>query len=189
MKVERLLTEKYYITDVYGLDPITVFCENHGDRRGEITVKIYGEVWTTYFGSMGYETIQEFVLKANNSYMHNKMCPSHCYPEPEPDWRTFVNNVRKEVLSRRKDLFISKLEARWLYSLDEDFWEEVKPQYYSDSWNWDCSLDYHSSYESCLMWINCIEEYIIPTKRVEDHQYNYFCKVLDVVREVFKGVV
>lgn len=75
MKVTREKTEKLKITDVDGLDPVTVFLEDHAPGRGEVTIKCYGESWSAYWGGMGDRTVSEFINSCDADYISGKLSP------------------------------------------------------------------------------------------------------------------
>ena len=55
------------------LDPVTVFFEDFGNARGQMTVVCWGRAWTHYWGNMGDKTVREFVLKASIGYLVGKL--------------------------------------------------------------------------------------------------------------------
>lgn len=46
-------TKTFRISDVKGLDPITVYFDDHEPGRGTLTVRCFDRAWTCYWGSMG----------------------------------------------------------------------------------------------------------------------------------------
>ena len=55
------------------LDPIKVYWEDFGERRGQVTITCWGEAWTAYWGAMPELTIREFFLKADVDYIANRL--------------------------------------------------------------------------------------------------------------------
>lgn len=55
------------------LDEIRVYFENTEPGKGYITVICWGNAWTTYFGSMGKSSLQEFVARVDTCYLVNRM--------------------------------------------------------------------------------------------------------------------
>ena len=52
MKIEASKVTKLLISEVQGLDPITVFLEDYEPGKGKITVSCWGKSWTAYWGGM-----------------------------------------------------------------------------------------------------------------------------------------
>lgn len=73
MNIEKIQTETYRLTDLYRLDPITVYTTNYKVGQGKMVIECYGEAWAVYFGGMGECDIQEFILGADNEYLLGKL--------------------------------------------------------------------------------------------------------------------
>ena len=70
MKVVESNVKSYKVTELENLDPITIMVEDFGEGRAEVTIKIYGESWTSYWGSMG-GSVKEFFTRTNVQYLVN----------------------------------------------------------------------------------------------------------------------
>lgn len=56
------------------LDAVTVFWQDFGPNKGQVTILCWGSAWTCYFGGMGEDaTIEQFFAKASTSYLVNKL--------------------------------------------------------------------------------------------------------------------
>lgn len=75
IKTNPAKLESIRIEGAQALDPVTVFFEDFGDNMGRVTVVCYGECWTAFFGSMGRETIRDFVKTSPASYLADKLMP------------------------------------------------------------------------------------------------------------------
>lgn len=75
MKVEQSQVTKLAITDVARHDPIHVYLEDYGDKRGRVTVTECGDSWSCFWGSMGCSLI-EFILEISNQYWIGKLTSS-----------------------------------------------------------------------------------------------------------------
>lgn len=73
MKTEKRQTETYVLTGLDKLDPVTVYVTNYEIGRGKLVIECFGDAWAFYWGAMGERTLQEFVLKAENDYLLNKL--------------------------------------------------------------------------------------------------------------------
>ncbi len=54
MKITKSQCERIIITDIKGLDPITVFLEDYGPRQGQITIRCYDEIWSAYWDGWAF---------------------------------------------------------------------------------------------------------------------------------------
>ncbi len=45
MRIEQSTVTKLTLTEIDGLDPVTVILENHAPGKGKIIIECYGEVW------------------------------------------------------------------------------------------------------------------------------------------------
>lgn len=61
------------ISGTESLDPITVFWEDFGPGKGQVTIYCFGQAWTSYWGGMGEDTIRSFFASAGNDYLVNKL--------------------------------------------------------------------------------------------------------------------
>lgn len=75
IKTNPAKLESIRIEGAPALDPVTVFFEDFEPHAGRVTVVCYGEAWTAFFGSMGDESIRDFVKGAPNNYLASKLLP------------------------------------------------------------------------------------------------------------------
>ena len=73
MNVKKLQTETYILTDLGDLDAVTVYVTNYELGQGKLVIECFGDAWAHYWGAMGEQTLQEFMLSANNDYLLNKL--------------------------------------------------------------------------------------------------------------------
>lgn len=73
MKVEEIKVTTIRITEVQGLDPVTVHLHDDYPGAGFITVTCYGRSWSCYWAGMGRRNIEEFVAQCDASYLVNKL--------------------------------------------------------------------------------------------------------------------
>lgn len=73
MKVIKNTVEKITLTELAGLDPITLIIEDFSNRRGKVMIECYGKAWSAYFGDMGKEKISEFIHTADVEYLVGKL--------------------------------------------------------------------------------------------------------------------
>ena len=73
MKIDKSQTDIYILAAIESLDPITVYVTNYSLGRGKVVIECYGRVWSCYWGSMGSNTLQKFLIKADADYILGKM--------------------------------------------------------------------------------------------------------------------
>lgn len=71
MKVAKTNITQLVITEAEALDPVRVMIENMRPGAGSITITCFGKSWTSYWGSMGDGTVEEFFIGCNDSYLVN----------------------------------------------------------------------------------------------------------------------
>ncbi len=69
MKIELKKVDTLRITEVRGLDPITVMLENFEPGKGKITIECFGESWSASWGAMSGDTVQQFVCRTDDHYL------------------------------------------------------------------------------------------------------------------------
>lgn len=52
---------------------ITVFWQDFGPNRGQVTIFCWGSAWTCFFGGMGSSSIKEFFAGCSTSYLVDKL--------------------------------------------------------------------------------------------------------------------
>lgn len=167
MKYTESLVTKLLITEVSGLDPVTVFIENFGNSRGKLTIEVFGQAWAHYWCSMGTNSLEEFILSADNHYLSKKS--SSLNELSEDDYDGFIPNIKKEIIEFRKSGEYTKLEARAKWNLLSEV--ETEKEWFEDSNNH--SLLYDVAGDD--FW------YSIPSK--DTSTYKYLCKILDALKE------
>lgn len=73
MNIEITKTDTYLLTDIDGLDPVTVYVRNYAPERGKIVIECFGKAWSYYWGGMGDRTLQEFFISCDNPYILGKL--------------------------------------------------------------------------------------------------------------------
>ena len=73
MNISPSKAEVFTISDVKDLDLVTVFIQDLGPGRGKLTVECYGHAWSTYWGGMGDQTVRQFLLGVDTTYVATKL--------------------------------------------------------------------------------------------------------------------
>lgn len=82
------------------LDPITVLlCDMGG--RGRIIVECFGEAWAHYFGSIGKESLRDFVAGCDEYYLADKLI-SHAWHRPKKSEEKYLQDIARAVIAALK---------------------------------------------------------------------------------------
>jgi hypothetical protein len=73
MHIARTNTTTYKLTCLDRLDPVTVYTENYEPGKGKITIECYGQTWSSYWGAMSGDTVEEFFCRCDEHYLANKL--------------------------------------------------------------------------------------------------------------------
>lgn len=74
MKINReQKIEVYLLTEIKGIEPVTVYVTNYKLGQGKMVIECFGDSWAYYWGSMGEVILQNFVLSASNDYLASKL--------------------------------------------------------------------------------------------------------------------
>jgi len=73
MKVATSSVVKHVLTELEGLDPVSVTLEDLHRGVGKITIDCYGKAWTAFFGSIGDQTIRSFINSCDTHYLAGKL--------------------------------------------------------------------------------------------------------------------
>ena len=169
MKVNTSTVTKIYITDADKLDPVTVYAEDVGARKGKITIECYGESWSAYWDGMGNNTIADFFCSCDEHYIAGKLSSIRA---DVPDYDGLADKAKSEIIKLRKELDIDKTEARQLFDgadnfngdlLSDNEQQKTMSEIFGDEW-----------------W------YSIPDK--PNHRYQYLCRIILAVQTAFKQI-
>jgi len=76
MKVERSPARVLRISEVTGLDTITVLLEDVKPGHGRFVIECWGKSWSAYWGAMGSRSLKDFILQAPAEYVED--CLLNC---------------------------------------------------------------------------------------------------------------
>lgn len=129
MKIERQTITKLRITDVAGLDPISVYVEDVRQNAGYLTLTCFGRAWTAYWGDTGTSTVTEFILSVNVGYLAN--CLDRGIEIKVYDQDEALAIAKRRVLQERRARHIDKEEANVQYTelvntyMEDDPWRQI----------------------------------------------------------------
>lgn len=189
MQVERSQVTKLYITEVAGLDPVTVYLEDFGpnsastdhiSRKGKITVSCWGESWTGQWSAMGDRTVSEFFCDCDAGYIIGYFAPNLHSTQFSPD--ALVAKAKRVVLDCRRGrtakhhpFHLDKEEARRLFDRIEDDLRHVeRPDH---CWN---HADLLSELFSDEWWHDASEA------SEPNPKYDYLVRIILAVQEALK---
>jgi hypothetical protein len=163
MKVTESQARKIRITEIPNLDPICCYLEDFGEGRGKITIEVFGKSWSHGWTSMGGRTLIDFFVGCDNYYLTSKFAPMMQSKVTSDDVDLLIKSAKETVISQRKEEYLSSKEARRKYDLAETI----------DYLDYDALSDIFGD----DFWYDLPEE--------DNHEYQYLCRILDVVREAF----
>ena len=163
MKIEKSQITKVALTEVDGLDSITVILENYEPGKGKIIIECFGKSWSSYWGAMSGDAIEVFFCRCDEHYLAGNL-DSGIRSEID-DLEGLADHARDDICTRRRELDLEKEEARKLFDLADDL-EGVE------------SLDSAASAMSEIFgdewW------YSIPEK--PNPKYEYLCRIIKAVQ-------
>lgn len=168
MNIERKKVETLRITDIEGLDPVTVMLENFEPGKGKITIECYGESWSTYWGSMGCDTVEAFFCSCDEHYIAKNLSS---IDSDVIDVEATINQLKKIVIEQRKTGLIEKREAR--KQIIEI--EEIENPHDWIRWGGDSV----NELLGCEPW-----HFDFPTK--PNHHYEYLCRIINTVKRALR---
>lgn len=182
MKVEDSQVTKFLITEVDGLDAITVILEDLGPRKGKINIDCYDQAWSAYWGGMGSRTIAEFFCSCDEHYLAKNL--SHI-PLYTTDYDA-INSKAKEVLAHkyssllkdRREGLLTENEAREQHDKISDYML-LMPDI-------ECELTMAQNEHFMLDLFGDDWRYNLPTK--PSNEYQYLCRIINAVKEALKSI-
>lgn len=166
LKVETAKITNLSITEVDRLDPVYVYLEDIGPRKGRITISCYNDSWTSYWGGMDNRTIAEFFLSCHEDYLANNLSdiPPHVF---DPD--AFQKEAKAIIVRRRRQGKLDQFDARDMFDrigyIKDPFAEhQLMEEIYGKDW----VDDLHN----------------LPRK--VNPRYEYLCRIIQTVKDALK---
>lgn len=168
MKIKTSAVTKLKLSDLKGLDPVTVFAEDLGPNQGKILIECYGQSWSAYWGGMGCKSVAQFFCSCSADYLAERFGFRNAYAT---DFENLQDNLKKHVIQLRKTQETSKHQAR-------HYWDDITTL-----------VDQHSleSNDDLLHTIIGDEWWHgIPEHCTNEHEYNYLCRIINAVQHALK---
>lgn len=83
------------LSDLPGLDPVTVITRDIGPGQGSILVECYGQAWSAYWGGMGPRTVRQFVASCDDDYIVDRMQSGQKATKAQ---RAYLSRIIKAVI-------------------------------------------------------------------------------------------
>ena len=165
MKVEKTTVSKMLITGAKALDPITVYAEDLALGKGKITIVCYGKSFSSYWGAMGDQTIEQFFSGCDQHYIAENLSQ---IPSQITNGEIIKDEAFREIVSMRRKRDLDQDSAR-------ELWDKVDSESFSgDGWSHPALLQEVFGNE---WW------YRLPTRPNPDYQY--LCRIIVAVQEAF----
>lgn len=126
MKINKVEVTSFRIEGDH--DPIVVYAEDHGPRRGTITIRCFDKAWTAGWGGIGERNVLEFVANCDASYLLKNLVPHAERFETDIDGTIRAMKVR--VLCWRR-------EGRWTKEEAREHWNSYLSGLSSDLQEWE----------------------------------------------------
>jgi hypothetical protein len=123
MRLDKGVATKLLVSEVAGLDPITVFLDDMGQGRGRITISCYTKAWTAYWGAMGERTLAQFFMDASTEYLAENLQIGLSKKVFDPEYAD--THAKRAVCVARRTGGLNANVARDLY-------DEVNDAYFAD---------------------------------------------------------
>lgn len=122
--VEKINVLSFIITGAERLDPVRVMIENIEPGKGLLTITCFGRSWNGSWGSMGGDTVQEFIKRVSNDYLIG--CLDHQLESTvDDDNDANLLFVKTEIIKLRRQKEIDAYKAREMWDEAENA-EDVK---------------------------------------------------------------
>ncbi len=176
MKIETSQITKIALSELDGLDPITVILEDLAPRQGKINIECYGQAWSSYWGGMGDRTISQFFCDCDEHYLARNLSSinSHVtdYDAIEGMLRKAIEDQIKSVLKDRREEFTTEEDAREKYDELNDYLVLLP--------NISDKFDLHASQDELQKILGEEWWHSIPEKTNPD--YEYLCRIIKAVQ-------
>lgn len=165
MNIRTETVKKLVVTNITGLDPLSIYLEDYGLGRGKLVITCDGESWTRYWGAMGENcALVDFIIGCDNSYLAKKLSTVPSMID-NPD--LLISDMKKKIIEARKcDDFNSK-DARKYFDEVEDY--EDRP---------DEMMGNHD-----LLYAIYGDEWWCCLPKEPNPQYEYLCRIINAVKE------
>lgn len=170
--VEKMDVLAFTVTGAESLDPVRVMIENYEPGKGRITITCFGKAWNVGWGSMGSDTVQDFIKRVSNDYLIGCLAP-HLRSTVDDDNDANLAFVKHEIIKLRKQLEISRDEARAMWGEAENA-DDVKA----------CCCDYVIGKN--LLSLFGDDPFYAKWPSVPNHEYQYLDRIVNAVRDGLK---
>lgn len=159
MKVQKSSVTKLTVTEVDGLDPISIYIEDFAPGKGKITIGICGDSWSAGWGAMGGGTVSEFFVSCEEHYLAKNLSVMNSSVFDTEATKSYARNF---VIISRKSKDISAEEARERFNKID-------------------ALEYETDYP--LLSAIFGEEWWYSLQEVANPEYVYLCSVIKAVQK------
>ena len=166
--VEKINVLSFIITGVDRLDPVRVMIENIEPGRGLITITCFGRSWNASWGSMGGDTVQEFIKRVSNDYLIGCL-DRQLESTVDADNDANLKFVKSEIIRLRRQEEVNSSDAR-------EMWEQAENAGDVKTHCCDYSID------SVLAKLFGDDPWYANWPTVPNHEYKYLDRIVTAVR-------
>ncbi|HHJ3076597.1 TPA: hypothetical protein ACPVZG_000387 [Vibrio parahaemolyticus] len=109
-------------------DVITTICDGVGvvtaklvdlsNKEGRLVLTCPKGEWEAYWGSLGHDSVGEFIASTDLGYLLRKISPQYFELTREIDYQAIQGDIQTQILEKRRMESLTKEEARLLWGVD-----------------------------------------------------------------------
>lgn len=174
MKVETTQIRKIEITEVDGMDPISVYLEDLAPGKGKATITTPSRSWSYEWWAIGNDNdIRKFLIGCDEVYLGTKMYDGERWVT---DFDAIPQFIRERAIETRRDGYVTREEARTVYDFASEV-ERIGP----DEHAWFLA---YTPKEVLEVWPDIAFE--LPTRKSD--RLEYFHKIILTVQEALRAL-
>jgi hypothetical protein len=169
MKIEESHVTKLLLTELDGLDPVTVIVENYEPGKGRIIIECYGKTWSNYWGGMSNMTLENFFRTAGLDYLVEKLAPE-IEGSVLDEGQALIDAAKAQVQELRD---YGDIDDEEVYELNRRI----------DDYLWD---GINESDNRELLYKLFGDDWWIHLPETTNHEYAYICRIVEAVKAAFE---
>lgn len=172
---------KLTLTNLKNLDPVTIYLEEFSQKQGRIVIHCWGKAWAAFWPAMGNRGIAQFFVDSDNPYLAKNLdCDLEC---DVYDYEALYVLLMRKVAERLSDSGLGEDDLHYFKSVNRAL-NDDEGSFFDDRegelWCHD-----NTEYLCCLIGDEWWDD--IPKK--PNSEYQYLCRIIDVVREGLKEYI
>ena len=101
MEIAQGITVDYFvISKIERVDPVTVILKDD-KGKGQVIIECFGESWSTYFGSIGEKSLNNFISGLGSDYLNGRLI-SNTFHRPTKRETNYIDRISQAVIDACK---------------------------------------------------------------------------------------